>query len=99
DFHTGEKAGSHAKEKGPVWVAKDGSKLTARKIVANDPAPHSTAVEWLHVTCENGGGFGKVTHIQRVDTWAGQPPSERPTKAGETKQVRYHATYVFWGER
>ena len=29
----------------------------------------------------------------------GQPPTAKPKEEGETKKIRYHATYAFWGER
>jgi hypothetical protein len=100
DYRTGAKVGSHAKElKGPIWVDGKGSKLTGN-LVAKKEAPNAEAIPWLllEVKNENGGAYAKVTHIQRVDTWAGQMPAVGPAKAGETARVPYQATYIFWGD-
>ncbi len=98
DFRTGDKAGTHGK--GPFWADGDGGRVTA-KLVTSAPAPAAGAVAWLllEVTGEPTGRFAKVTHIQRIDTWAGQPPAAPPKKEGETCKARYHATYAFWGGR
>jgi hypothetical protein len=98
DYQTGEQVGTHSK--GPTWMDSDGGKLTG-KLLENNPAPNPNAIPWLllEVASEGGGRFAKVTHIQRVDTWAGKAPAAAPTKMGETKEVRYQATYVFWGDR
>jgi hypothetical protein len=53
----------------------------------------------LSVKNDNGGAFANISHVQRVSTWAGQPPAAAPKKAGEVKEVRYQATYVFLGSR
>jgi hypothetical protein len=101
DYRTGEKVGTHAKGPGgPVWTDNAGSKLTGKRL-ANEPAPNASAVDWLllEVKSENGGRFAKVTNIQRVDTWGGKPPAAAPAKAGETKEVRYEATYVLLGDK
>ena len=97
DFRTGETVGTHSK--GPIWVDANGSKLVATG-KKSAPAPNAEAVAWLLVDVknENGGRFTHVTHIQRVDTWAGLPPAAAPSKAGETAKVRYEATYIFWGD-
>jgi hypothetical protein len=97
DYTTGEKVGTHGE--GPVWVDNDGSRLSG-KAIANEPAPNAEAIPWLllQVKNENGGRYARVKHIQRVDTWAGRAPAARPTRAGEMKEVRYQATYVFWGD-
>jgi hypothetical protein len=98
DYRTGEEVGSHSK--GPVWVDAKGSKLTGKGI-GSEPAPNPEAIPWLllEVKNANGGQYAKVTHIQRVDTWAGLKPVAGPTKVGETIEVPYQATYIFWGER
>jgi hypothetical protein len=98
DYRTGEEVGTHSK--GPVWIGAKGSKLTGKGI-GNEPAPNTQAIPWLllEVKNENGGQYAKVTHIQRVDTWAGLKPTAAPTKVGEISKVRYQATYIFWGDR
>ena len=96
NYQTGEEVGTHSK--GPIWIDADGGKLRGKKL-AEVAAPNASAVPWLllEVKSENRGRFAKVTNIQRVDTWGGQPPAIKPTKAGELKEVRYEATYVFLG--
>jgi hypothetical protein len=96
DYQTGDKLGAHGK--GPVWADGDGGKVTAKPI-ESDPSPAPNAVAWLllEATGKPTGRFEKVTHIQRIETWGGQAPVAKPRKEGETKKVRYHATYVFWG--
>src|SRR5262249_40212581 len=91
DFHTGEQVGTHAK--GPVWVDSNGSKLSAVKRLHKATAPNPAAVDWLllNVKNDNGGRFAKVTHIQRVDTWAGLAPAMGPNQVGQTTEVRYQA--------
>jgi hypothetical protein len=98
DYVTGEKVGTHAA--GPVWIDNDGGKLKGTKVDDAD-APNADAVPWLllDAKAENGGRFAHVTHVQRVDTWGGKAPATPPAKAGETREVRYEATYVFLGDR
>jgi hypothetical protein len=97
DYRTGEKIGTHSA--GPIWVANDGSKLAGKKL-DEASSPNADAIAWLLVETknDNGGRFSKVTHIQRIDTWAGRAPAVGNAKAGDTKEVRYQATYVFWGD-
>ncbi len=95
----GEKAGTHGV--GPSWTASDGSKVVAAK-TAESPAPGGRAVAWLLLRAkanEGTGVFGKVTYIQRVDTWAGAAPSTGAAKesAGKELRVKYQATYRFFG--
>ena len=100
DYKTGTQVGTHAA--GPTWVDNDGGKLTGTgKPLAKEPAPNADAVPWLllEVKAENGGRFAKVRNIQRLDTWGGNAPTVPPEKSGETKEVRYEATYVFWGDK
>jgi hypothetical protein len=94
DFRTGEKVGSHGA--GPTWTDGNGDVLRGTKVASAD-APDADAVPWLLLATkrENGGRFAKVTRIQRVDTWGGRAPTTPPAQAGETRQVRYEATYVF----
>ena len=98
DYRTGEKVGTHGA--GPTWTAADGSTLEGTKVASAD-APDADAVPWLLLAtkAENGGRFANVTHIQRVDTWGGRAPAGPPAQVGETRQVRYEATYVLLGDR
>jgi hypothetical protein len=98
DYRTGEKVGTHGA--GPTWTAAaDGSVLKGTKVAAAD-APEADAVPWLLLAtkAENGGRFANVTHIQRVDTWGGRAPGTPPAQVGETRQVRYEATYLLLGD-
>jgi len=98
DYKTGEKVGTHSS--GPTWVDNDGGRLLGKKVGSED-APNADAVPWLllEAKAENGGRFANVTHIQRIDTWGGRAPAVAPMKVGETKEVHYEATYVFFGDR
>jgi Protein of unknown function (DUF3455) len=98
DYATGDKVGAHTA--GPTWTDVAGGTLTGKKIESAD-APNADAVPWLllETKAENGGRFARVTHVQRIDTWGGRAPAAAPTKAGETREVRYEATYVFLGDR
>jgi Protein of unknown function (DUF3455) len=95
----GAKIGKHYA--GPTWEATDGSKVVAAKKVGYN-APNPSAVPWLLLQAtkwEGKGKFTRVKYIQRVETWAGQPPARKPTRAkvGKQVEVKYQATYVFYG--
>ena len=98
DYQTGEECGSHSK--GPTWEFGDGSKLTGT-LLAKEPAANPSAIPWLLISVkgESKGRLANMTNVQRVDTWGGQPPTAAPSSAKDTKQVRYEATYVFWGDK
>jgi hypothetical protein len=99
DYVTGEKVGTHSA--GPVWEGSDGSKVEGKKI-ASVPAPNADAVDWLLLEGKGDGGKGRfsgVTFIARIDTWAGREPASKPEKVGAVKEVRYQATYVFFGPK
>ena len=95
----GDKIGKHYA--GPTWEANDGSKVKAVKQAAYD-APVAHAIPWLllKATDHQGKGmFRNVRYIQRVDTWAGSPPTQPANRAREGKkvEVKYQATYLFYG--
>jgi hypothetical protein len=96
DYQTGAAVGTHSL--GPTWVDADGGKLTGKKLM-DAPAPNASAVPWLllEVKSDSRGRFANVTHVQRVDTWGGKAPAIKPAKAGDVAEVRYEATYVFFG--
>jgi hypothetical protein len=97
DYDTGEKVGTHSK--GPIWEGADGSKVQG-KLLASAPAANVSAIPSLLLEVKSAGGmgrFGKVTFVVRVDTWAGRAPAKPPEKAGATQEVRYQATYIFFG--
>lgn len=65
-----------------------------------DCTPDTTAIPWLSleaVSAEGPGMFGKVSHIQRVNTVGGLKPSNPGAEIGETKRVPYTAEYYFYG--
>jgi hypothetical protein len=97
----GEKVGTHYA--GPSWEAADGSKVRAA-VKASHPAPDASAIPWLLLAAtarEGKGRFAAVKYVARVDTWAGQPPAGKLTRADAGKEVRvkYQATYLFYGEK
>jgi hypothetical protein len=101
DYETGEKVGTHFKgPKGPVWEAIDGSKVEGKRF-ASEKARNASAVDWLLLEGTGDGKKGRfegAAFITRVDTWGGREPTTKPDKIGAVKEVRYQATYVFWGK-
>ncbi len=97
DYRTAEKIGSHGD--GPSWTHREGGKVVGQFLV-KEKAPNRDAIDWLLLEAKTASGppFAKVTHILRIDTWGGFPPGA-PGKVGEVREIRYHATYVFWGDR
>jgi hypothetical protein len=97
----GEKMGTHYA--GPFWEAADGSKVRAA-VKASYQAPDASAIPWLLLAAtahEGKGQFAAVKYVARVDTWAGQPPAGKRTRADAGKEVRvkYQATYLFYGDK
>jgi hypothetical protein len=72
------------------------------KRVAGEKARNPTAVDWLLLEGTRAGEKGRfdgAAFIARVDTWGGREPTTKPDKIGAVKEVRYQATYIFWGEK
>jgi hypothetical protein len=95
----GKKIGMHYQ--GPTWEATDGSKVTG-EVQQRAAAPHKTAVPWLLLKSksnEGQGTFGKVAHIQRVDTVGGAAPHGGCNKSGVGREIAvdYQANYYFYG--
>jgi hypothetical protein len=61
---------------GPSWQGLDGSTVKGTKI-ASAPSPDKSAVTWLLLSgaATGTGTFGKITHIQRLETVGGRPPT------------------------
>jgi len=61
---------------GPSWQGLDGSTVKGTKI-ASAPSPDKSAVSWLLLsgTATGEGMFGRISHIQRLDTVGGRPPT------------------------
>jgi hypothetical protein len=94
----GAPAGTHGA--GPIWTAKDGSTVTAKKIAQAD-SPAADAIPWLLLKADKTSGdgiFSKVTYVQRVATNKGKPPATKcdaTTPKTETR-VDYSADYYFY---
>lgn len=83
---------------GPTWEASDGSKVTG-KVIASANAPQPDAVAWLLLSAEPAGGSGRLARVravQRLYTSGGKAPKTACDRIGETLEVPYRATYVFW---
>lgn len=92
-------AGTHGA--GPHWLAKDGSRVEA-KVASRQDAPVAGAIPWLLLQAQgaaNGKGtFGRVSHIQRINTQGGVAPAADGCKRetlGQTARVPYTADYRF----
>jgi hypothetical protein len=61
---------------GPSWQGLDGSTVKGTKLTSA-PSPDKSAVSWLLLSgAPTGEGtFGKITHIQRLETAGGKPPA------------------------
>jgi uncharacterized protein DUF3455 len=80
---------------GPRWTHADGSTLLGA--VAERVEQRGT-IPWLLLTVTHEGPQGvlsTVSHISRVNTTGGLPPTG-PCTPGETRDVPYTADYVFW---
>jgi hypothetical protein len=94
----GAPAGSHGA--GPIWIAKDGSSVTGKKVAQVD-ALAGDAIPWLLLRAEKTSGaglFSKITYVQRVATNQGKPPSTKcdAGAAGTETRAHYSADYYFY---
>ena len=95
---SGKRVGSHGA--GPHWLANDGSRVEA-KVVSRQDAPAAGAIPWLLLQAPGGDGqgtFGRVGHIQRINTQGGLAPAAGGCKRetlGQTARVPYTADYRF----
>jgi len=84
---------------GPSWQGLDGSTVKGTK-VASAPSPDKSAVTWLLLSgvATGEGVFGKITHIQRLETVGGKPPTTGCDASHlDTKVlVPYRAYYYFY---
>ena len=84
---------------GPTWEStKDGSKVVATVHARRDAPSPQRDIPWLLLKATpsaDKGVFGDVDYIQRLDTDGGVAPSGA-CAAGQTAEVPYVATYVFW---
>jgi hypothetical protein len=94
----GNKIGKHFA--GPTWEGNDGSKVVGMK-KEEVASPDANAVPWLLLdvkSSEGKGVFGKITHIQRINTSGGKAPATGCDSQNVNKETRvnYQATYYFW---
>jgi outer membrane protein assembly factor BamB len=83
---------------GSTWLGSDGS-VEVGAIERTAPAPKDIDKDWLlyRVIESKGRGFlNGHSHIQRVFTHAGGPPSAEPKYPGEIARVPYYAQYWFY---
>lgn len=79
----------------------DGSRLVAT-ITAYDEAPRPTDLRWLLMTTRSfgSGAFDGVTHVQRVNTAGGMPPTRcEPAQLGKVLRVDFTSDFVFYRPR
>jgi len=84
---------------GPAWQALDGSSVKGAKLASAD-APVATAVPWLLLSgsASGDGTFGRVTHVQRLETSGGKAPSSGcdASHVGAKVLVPYTSSYFFY---
>jgi hypothetical protein len=84
---------------GPSWQALDGSSVKGAKLASAD-APVTSAVPWLLLsgTATGDGTFGRVTHVQRLETIGGKAPSVGcdPSHINAKVLVPYTSSYFFY---
>ena len=88
---------------GPSWTAQDGSRVTGR-VVASSPSLGAGNIAWLQLVVSNDGPPGllsQTTYIERVHTRGGvaNPAACEASQAGQTLDVPYTATYVFYSTK
>ena len=79
----------------------DGSRLLGA-VAAFDEAPRNGDLRWLLMTTRSfgTGAFGGVTHVQRVNTSGGMPPSScQPAQQNQLLRVGFSADFVFYKPR
>ena len=84
---------------GPSWQGLDGSVVKGTRI-ASAPGPDKSAVTWLLLSgaATGEGTFGRITHVQRLETVGGRPP-ETGCDASHLDAkvlVPYRANYYFY---
>lgn len=94
---SGAKVGHHSG--GPKWELNSGDKVNGQ-LRSKVQSPDGKGIPWLLLDAKQASGpkLGKIVSIQRVDTVGGQEPDEPvdSTQLGQTKRVKYDATYKFY---
>ncbi len=76
----------------------DGSRLLG-KVVASEEAPREGSLRWLLLATRSfgEGSFGGVSHVQRVNTAGGMPPSACEVRQlNQVLRVDFTADFVFY---
>jgi hypothetical protein len=79
----------------------DGSRLVAT-IAAYDDAPKTTDLRWLLMTTRSfgKGTFEGVTHVQRINTAGGMPPTScDAAQTGKVTRIDFTSDFVFYRPR
>ncbi len=79
----------------------DGSRLLGTVLGFDDP-PQPGNLRWLLLSTRSygAGAFAGVTHVQRVNTAGGMPPSRcDPAQANRLLRVNFTADFVFYRPR
>jgi len=99
----GKVLGTHYR--GPVWEARDGSRVAGVRDAAATVDP--TAIDWLrlkiawHEPGPDGDRLTATSYIQRINTVGGLAPAAQDCDAGtagEQREIPYSADYVFFKE-
>jgi Protein of unknown function (DUF3455) len=79
----------------------DGSRLVAT-IAAHDEAPKPADLRWLLMTTRSfgKGAFEGITHVQRINTAGGMPPSScDAAHAGRVLRIDFTSDFLFYRPR
>ena len=86
-----------------VWRAPDASQVAADLADAStkthDAPDRAADLNWFLASAKNASAFGAfapVKLVQRVFTAGGQPPPERPSAPGASREQDFLATYYFY---
>ena len=84
---------------GPTWEANDGSKVTGKQLAISPGKEGAIPLQLVQAAPATGSGAMQgVTYIQRLNTVGGVAPKEpcASATAGQRRQVKYEADYVFY---
>lgn len=84
---------------GPTWESNDGSKVTGKQLAIAPGEEGAIPLQLVQAAPATGtGSMNGVTYIQRLNTVGGVAPKEpcAGSSAGQRRQVKYEADYVFY---
>ena len=84
---------------GPTWESNDGSKVTGKQLAIAPAKEGAIPLQLVQAAPATGNGSMQgVTYIQRLNTVGGVAPKEpcAASSAGQRRQVKYEADYVFY---